>query len=88
MAVLFENPSRVYDLYDQALIMCTHHNFVTRAATILSKRASYGLEHGMLEVAINDADNCITTDPDYLEVNSLTYNIILSIHVDGGSTYA
>ena len=63
----------MYDLYDEALIMCRHHGFLNRAATILCKRASYGLECKLLEVAMNDADDCIATDPDYLEVSLIPF---------------
>ena len=62
--------------------MCRHHGFLNRAAIILCKRASYGLKHGKLEDAINDADNCITTDPDFLEVSLIRLG-----GIDGGSTY-
>ena len=69
LAELSTNPRRVYDLYDEALSICRYHNFVNKAAIILCKRASYGLEHGMLADAMNDADNSITIDPEYLEVS-------------------
>ena len=69
MAELSTQPLEVCNLYEQALAICRHHGFVNTASKILCKRASYAMKHDMLDDAINDADNCITADPDYLEVS-------------------
>ena len=58
-----------FDLYACALRMCDSHRFHETAAKIYCKRAGLAFKKGNMAMAMQDADNSINTDPDYLEVN-------------------
>ena len=64
---------RAIDLYQYAISICKSHNFTHRAAVIHCKRAELVLKRGhrFLHLAIEDADESIQEDPDYLKVNLL-----------------
>ena len=61
---------RATDLYQYAISICNNLNFNHRAAIIHCKRADLELKHGnrYLVAAIQDADESIEKDPDYLMV--------------------
>lgn len=63
-----KNPDRIIGLYGRALSICNSHGFRRREAEIYCKRAKYAFKRQKFEDVMQDADESIRIDPDYLEV--------------------